>query len=479
MRRTVAHDIDTCQQPSDGLLSALHKGKNRMIREADVLAALPPSGFIRSYVEYASSMTDANCAYHVAGALTCLSQCVPLDFSVPYASPIWGNIYSMIVGDSSKSRKTAAINIAQRVIREAIPGAVGEVPGSQEGLYESLRAQQRQLIIYGEWGEFLAKAEEGYLMSLKTSYTNLWDGIPIGRALANSRKGAVTDPRLSLLCGVATDLLERHTEQADWTGGFLARFFTLYGEPEREFATPPIDDPARRQNIVQWLTTLATPANPPGTCLWLDAAGQKMWTDWYAGMKPMREGANRRAAAACARSTSIAAKLALLIAWDVGQARSGYDWYVGPTELESALKLTDLHLHSVLELGERVTGNRDMRDRASVLRAIADSPTPLGFIIKESELLKRRVKEIIDSLMEERTIGQSKIGNETCYHKTPHAHALLAQMARPGAAVASAPGIVLPMRPPAPQAALIPAADVLDQIDPSEEDDIDWSRYEG
>ena len=52
-------------------------------------------------------------------------------------------------------------------MHDAIPGSIGETPGSQEGLYESLRAQQKQVILYGEWGEFLAKAEEGYLMALK------------------------------------------------------------------------------------------------------------------------------------------------------------------------------------------------------------------------------------------------------------------------------------------------------------------------
>ena len=45
---------------------------------------------------------------------------------------------------------------------------------------------------------------------------------------------------------------------------------------------------------------------------------------------------------------------------------------------ESALKIADLHLKSVLELGERVTGTRDMRDRATVLRYISDMPTPFG-----------------------------------------------------------------------------------------------------
>jgi hypothetical protein len=449
-----------------------------VIREADVLAALPSSGFVRSYVEYACQRTDANAAYHLAGALSILTQTVPIDYCVPYASPLWGNLFTLVVGDSSKSRKTASINIAQRILREALPDVVGEVPGSQEGLYESLRAQQRQLIIYGEFGEFLAKAEEGYLMALKTAFTNLFDGIPIGRALANKRQGAVHDPRLSLLCGVATDLLERHTEQADWTGGFLARFLTFHAEPEREFATPPTDDPIERRKLAQWIAALANPPTPPGLCLWLDDAGTAMWHDWDESMRPMRNGANRRVAAACSRTAAIAAKVALLLAWDVGQARSGRDWYVGEKELESALKIASLHLHSVIELGERVTGSRDMRDRRSVLRAISSSPTPLGVIIRESELLKRRVREILDSLLEERTVSTEKIAGEECFFLTPHLHQRLQQMAITREPVSdSGLARVVALRPP-PAPVLTPLRHEGDVLEEDDQGDIDWRSFD-
>jgi hypothetical protein len=447
-----------------------------MIREAEVLAALPPHGFVRTYVEYAMQRTDANAAYHLAGALSILTQTVPLDYCVPYASPLFGNLFTLIVGDSSKSRKTASINIAQRILREAVADSVGEVPGSQEGLYESMRSNQRQLVVYGEFGEFLAKAEEGYMMALKTAYTNLWDCIPIGRALAKSRQGAVQDPRLSLLCGVATDLLERHTEQADWTGGFLARFLTFFAEPEREFATPPTDDPVQRRALVQWVSNLANPTAPPGLCLWLDPQGQQMWSDWYESMRPMREGANRRVAAACSRATSIAAKIAILLAWDVGAARSGMDWHIGTIELESALKIASLHLSSVIELGDRVTGSRDMRDRRAVLRTISSTPTPLGVIIRESELLKRRVREILDSLSEERTIAMEKVGGEECYVLTPHLHHRLQQMAFEATAAGTDSGMgqILALRPPLPTLPpLQPEADSMN------DDDIDWSTFDG
>lgn len=446
-----------------------------MISEQEVWEALPTRGFVRSYVEYASRTTDANVAYHVAGALSILSQTVPLDYCVPYASPLWGNMYSLIVGDSSKSRKTASINVAQRILREATPGSVGEVPGSQEGLYESLRAQQRQLIIYGEFGEFLAKAEQGYLLPLKTAYTNLWDAIPIGRALANSRRGAVNDPRLSLLCGVATDLLERHTEQADWTGGFLARFLTLHAEPERNYAAPPIDDPVRRAAMVKWVKDLAAPQSVPGRCMWLDQRGEEMWAEWWESMSKTRDRANRRVAAACSRSTSIAAKTALLLAWDVGQARSGQDWYVDEASLGSALALTNLHLDSVIELGETVTGSKDMRDRRAVLRAIAEVPTPLGVVIRTSDLLKRRVMEIIESLTEERMVRAEKIAGQVYYVRTPLEHQALIDSVKSAEEAANAGSNVVSFRP-APVIPIAPLVPVQHQLD---DDDIDWATFDG
>lgn len=552
-----------------------------MIKEAQVWDALPSHGFLRSYVEYASHCTDANIAFHVAGGLSCLTQCAPIDYAVPYTSPLYGTMYSMVVGASSRSRKTASLNIAQRIIREAIPDSVVETPGSQEGLYEGLRHNPRQLVLFPEWGEFLAKAEEGYMMPVKTALTNVWDCLdeateiltpqgwkgrgevkvgdecyslntatgllevvpvldygerpvregermfvlkgnrsdirtteghrfclhgsldggtvwmtgaewvasqkamrlplpvagvstpmwtnidigtptlepsrpgevvwcisnrnetivtrrngrvaiignclPTGRALAKKRDGIIEKPRLSIFCAIATDLLERHTEQADWTGGFLARFLTFYAEPEREFPTPPIDDVEERLRMVRWLEGLADPRIAPGRSLWLDAQAQEVWQDWYETLRPLISGSSKRASAACSRASAIAAKIALLLAWDIGEARSGGPWSVGLKELEPSLKLTNLHLESVLELGERVTGTRDMRDRSLVLRAIGMQPTPLGWILREAEMLKRRAKEVLESLVEEKAIAEVKINNQLYYKQTPDAHSLLAQ----------------------------------------------------
>ena len=55
-----------------------------MLTEREVWDALPPSGFLRSYVEYASQCTDAHVAYHLAGGLTMLTQTVIGLLAIPF-----------------------------------------------------------------------------------------------------------------------------------------------------------------------------------------------------------------------------------------------------------------------------------------------------------------------------------------------------------------------------------------------------------
>ena len=396
-----------------------------MLTEAEVRDALPTGGFVRKYVDFAESFTDANIAYHLAAALSCLTQAVPSTYCVPWANRVYANLFSMIVGASTKSRKSTAINLARRIVTEAIPGCVGEVPGSQEGLLESLRAQQKQIVFYSEFGAFLAKAEDGYMMSMKTTLTDLFDCTPQGRATANKRKGIIQDPRLSIFAGVATDLLERHTEQADWMGGFLARFLTFYAEPEREMPTVEVEDEELLQTVIEWLRRIASHTGVVGRCLWLDQTGKDLYNDWYADLRNRRDVGNKRVQAALNRSPSIVARVALLLSYDTGPGRGKDQWYVQARELECALKITNLHIKSVLELGERVTGSKDMRDRATVLRTVAVDPTPIGYIIRESDMLKRRVDEIIATLMEERVIGRESIDGHIHYRRTPAAAAAM------------------------------------------------------
>jgi hypothetical protein len=102
-------------------------------------------------------------------------------------------------------------------------------------------------------------------------------------------------------------------------------------------------------------------------------------------------------------------------------------------------------------------------------------PTPFGYVLRQSELLKRRVNEILDTLKEERVIVEESINGEKCLRRTPHLAAALAAAVQGGSI--SPPGPMAPViairaPQPVPQVPLVPFSDTLD-------DDEGWSSFDG
>lgn len=378
------------------------------ITEKDVELALPDEStgsLLRKYVlDYARHCTDAHMSYHLLGGLSLLTQTTPIDLAFPFGTPMHSNIYGLCVGRSSDARKSAAISVARQVLNGALTGSIGEIPGSKESLVDSLRDNPRQLLMYPEFGSFLAQTERSsYLTPLKTAYTEAWDGTPLGRGLVKKKDTEAKFPRLSMLAGSTLEYLERHTELADWTGGFMARFIVMYADRQRTHTVPPgapanveVDIAAR----LQMLNGMGHFGVPRGVCKGFDSAARAIWDQWYFS-KDKANRSTEETAGLIARSHAHALRVALLLAWDYGQARSGFDWYVTQRELEPAIRIVELHLRSVMRVGGNLSGSKDMRDRRTVLNTIGNTPISLGEIVGRSRLLLRRVKEIVESLIEE------------------------------------------------------------------------------
>lgn len=376
-----------------------------MIRESEADAAIPKEGFLRDYVEYARQCTDANIAYHIVGGLSVLAQAIPEMIGFPFGDgPLYGNFYGLVVGPSTESRKSVAVKIAERLLKASGVGYIAEQPGSHEGLSDSVRANPKQIVFYDEFGFFLSQTEKGYAVPLKTLYTNLYDSGSIGRALSGKRRGAVDNPRVSVLGGSTLDFLERHTDPQDWTGGFLARFFTIYADRERTFELPPPRVLGRESLVerLQRLTDLGA-NSASGLCQGLAEDCVPLWKDWYrSSEKQMRQSA-QETRAAVSRSHAMCLKIALLLAWDGGRPRTGEEWWIEESELVPAIKMTELHIRSALEIGSKLAATREMRDHNTVLKNLSNvEPRSLGQIITLSKVgLRRRVLEILQSLEEE------------------------------------------------------------------------------
>lgn len=390
--------------------AALGKGwGDTVITEAEVVAALPKRDcFLRDYVRWAARAADANIAYHLLGGLMCLTQAVPPEYGVPFGKIVHPNLYGLVVGPSTLSRKSVAITFSQSVMDGALPERLGDMPGSPEGLIDSLAQNQQQIIYYQEYGAFLSSSERGYLMPVKTRLTDLYDGTPVGRSKANGKGVKVERPRLSIFAGVAPGYLERHTEIVDWTEGFLARHLTFYAKRERYFAIPAYTPGVQEQvvarlkqitDVHRTMQALTVPASgwTPGAVKW--------WTEWQRGVEKLAvSNPTRMIAPAIGRAPAMALKVAALLAFDFRDGACEAGWEISEEEILYASKIVDLHVKSVLEIGDLVATDRDMRDRRKLLHEIGDRPIRFGSAIKQAAMTKRRGREILETLEEEGTV---------------------------------------------------------------------------
>lgn len=339
-----------------------------------------------------------------------LAQTLPINLGVPRGrSMLRGNLFALCVGESTKSRKSEAVNYATDFLNDAAVGRVLEVPGSPEGAIEAIRdAKGQGCFMYPEFGQFLASTERGYAVPIKTLFTNAYDCAPIGRALARKREGAIKDVRVSIFGGSTIDFLERHTEPADWTGGFLARFLTIYADRERVIRLqPPNPDTSVEKRLIEHLQTLAGLDSFAGPCRGFTPEAERMWNEWFDETEARATDSAREVQAGVYRAHSMAQKIALILSWDDGRARTGAEWWVEPDMLTYAMRIVNLHLDSVLEIGRQLASSKDGRDQRAVLHVLekAHGPVSLGEVITLSKVgLKKRVLEVMDTLAERNEI---------------------------------------------------------------------------
>lgn len=196
--------------------------------------------FLRRYESEMHTYTDAPDVFHAASAYAVFGalltrhkyRCI-LQGGVP---PRWTNLWMLLVGDSGDSRKTTAISMAQQIMLKVDQSIDAPTDGSPEGLlgWLSKRHQQEDgnasgIIVAGEFSLLLTQYERSYSIAMKPLLMELYDVPPVKkRALAKS-EFTIPQPRVSMLGGVAIELLPTMSSAEDWLGGFFSRTMLIHG----------------------------------------------------------------------------------------------------------------------------------------------------------------------------------------------------------------------------------------------------------
>lgn len=199
--------------------------------------------FIEHYVRWGQTKTDADPAYHEAAAMMLLST-VLADFG--HAMPIFGklglNMWFMILGNTTASRKTTTKNLMMRFVDRLNSEEYEYDLGSDsttEGMLADLadRPGRSGMFYRDEAQEMLANARggKGYLSDFTGTLTELYDGHVRGRRRASgNKKTPRTETTFNLyLMGIAQKVAEV-LDPGDFESGFLARFIYCFGEAAPE-----------------------------------------------------------------------------------------------------------------------------------------------------------------------------------------------------------------------------------------------------
>ena len=205
-----------------------------------------PTTFVDEYVGWATTKTDANPEFHIAGAFTILSL-VFSDFG--HAVPKFGrlplNLWFMVLGETTRSRKSTSRNLMLSVI-DAMASEPDE-EGAQiynydlgsdftmEALANALheKSNRAALIHRDEIQSFLREADsKAYMAGVKGSLTELYDGKVSGKLRATGDKKKIQASNVSFCffaMGIRDQLADYLTIE-DFQSGFLTRF--VYVEAE-------------------------------------------------------------------------------------------------------------------------------------------------------------------------------------------------------------------------------------------------------
>lgn len=198
---------------------------------------LPEDHFISRWISYAASRTDAAYEYHEAAALVLLAAATPnlrAQLS-PYPNGLPTNLYVLIIGDSTTSRKSTSKDFAKDALSRAINGSLSPDHFSPEGFIEHLASRPNDCTtaFVDEFGELLEKLHHAKHMAqmrgiLMTIYAG--DDYQNKRTSKNKKGGGkvedvdrVVRPHLSILGATTPAIFEVLSDQ-DTTSGLLPRF---------------------------------------------------------------------------------------------------------------------------------------------------------------------------------------------------------------------------------------------------------------
>lgn len=384
-----------------------------------------PSGhFVKDYLDYAADRTDASHAYHEAAGLALLALATPnvRAHLAPYPQGLPANLYLLIVGDSTRSRKSTAISLAADIGGAAIPGCRIPDAFSPEAFAETLAARPKDSTLWApdEFGETLLKLRSSkYMAGLTGLLLTLYAGnnYEVRRHSKRVKGGGseedtdrIEQPNLSILGATTPAVFETLTE-ADVLSGLLPRFAVINPAtkpPRKPFFAIPEGIETRRNQLVTRLRAIYSAAKErPHTVQFQSGALEVL--DAFAETLEESKEVNESAKTMQQRLSAMAVKVAMLSAagWTEGVTANA-PLRVAIQDAEFAVTVVQRWAADAKAFAERVGATQFETKLAKCLWLVQENQAiPRNDIARAVHCPKRLMDEIEETLLDRELIKLS------------------------------------------------------------------------
>jgi len=211
--------------------------------------------FIQAYKEFCLEITDAPDNYHDFMALAVVGIILGNRCFLPYGDTrIYPNVWLILLGDSSSSRKTTAINIGKRLISEACPEKIYPNEFSQEKIQSLLETKPCGCFFFSEFITLMGLLSRDYLAGTKGFLADLFDSPFTYRRETEKKSIIIQNPAISIISATTQSWFTEKMKESDVMGGFIPRFLMVSPNPKtKNISIPPEADREKRGRLVKML----------------------------------------------------------------------------------------------------------------------------------------------------------------------------------------------------------------------------------
>jgi len=214
---------------------------------------------IDEYMAWATEATDAVPDFHEVCCTMVMSSLMSttLRLNTSGNKSIVPNLWALILGESTLTRKTTAMDMAMDYVLEIDKGLILGSDASVEGLLTDLSQRPKMVSIFYRdevSGFFDSIQRKDYLAGMHETMTKMYDVPPYIIRSLKKDKYIITEPIFIFFGGGVADKMYSLTTENYFTSGFMPRFLIMrgYGDLDRirPLGPPTGDNTSKRDEIL-------------------------------------------------------------------------------------------------------------------------------------------------------------------------------------------------------------------------------------